>query len=56
MVVAAASFDRIVTLSWIGNSNNETGFFIERAIGSRPFAQIAQVGANVELHQYRLEQ
>ena len=39
-------------LSWIDNSNNETGFNIERALGpTGTFAQIASVNANVVNYQ-----
>src|SRR5207253_1111899 len=37
------------TLSWTDNSNNETGFYIERApSGSTSFARIGSVAANVK--------
>lgn len=36
-----------VQLQWEDNSTNETGFKIERALGSGSFVQIATVGANV---------
>jgi chitodextrinase len=38
-----------INLSWTDNSNNETGFSIERCVGNSctNFAQIATVGANV---------
>ena len=38
-----------INLSWTDNSNNETGFKIERCQGANctNFVQIAQVGANV---------
>jgi len=38
-----------INLSWQDNSNNETGFSIERCQGNNcsNFAQIATVGANV---------
>jgi subtilisin family serine protease len=38
-----------IALAWTDNSNNETGFSIERCAGSgcSNFAEIAQVGANV---------
>jgi len=37
-----------LVLSWIDNSNNETGFLIDRKTGvNGTFAQIAAVGANV---------
>jgi len=37
-----------ISLTWLDNSNNETGFLIERSTGGGVFAQIAQVGANVK--------
>lgn len=36
-----------VSLNWIDNSSNESGFQIERATGSGAFALLATVGANV---------
>jgi hypothetical protein len=38
-----------VNLSWTDNSNNETGFSIERCTGNSctNFAQVTTVGANV---------
>ena len=36
-----------VRLVWGDNSNNESAFLIERALGAGAFVQIAQVGANV---------
>ncbi len=37
-----------ITLSWTDNSNNESGFLIQRKTGtSGTFAQIATVGTNV---------
>jgi hypothetical protein len=36
-----------INLSWKDNSNNETGFHIEHAIGSGSFTQIASTNANV---------
>ena len=36
-----------VTLRWRDNSNNESGFQVERATGSGSFAQIATVGAQI---------
>ena len=35
-----------LTLSWKDNSNNETGFKIERSLDGTTFSQIAAVGAN----------
>jgi hypothetical protein len=36
-----------INLSWTDNSNNETGFKVERSIDGSTFTQIATVGANV---------
>jgi parallel beta-helix repeat protein/predicted outer membrane repeat protein len=36
-----------IRLNWTDNSNNETGFKIERFTGAQPFVEIATVGANV---------
>ncbi len=36
-----------INLAWTDNSNNETGFKIERKTGTGAYAQIATVGANV---------
>lgn len=36
-----------ITLAWIDNSNNESGFLIERSTNGGSFVQIAQTGANV---------
>lgn len=36
-----------VSLSWTDNSNNETGFKIERSVSGGSYVQIATVGANV---------
>ena len=41
-----------IDLSWDDNSNNETGFKIERAPdGTTDFIEIASVGANTTSHQ-----
>ena len=45
LTVSAAR--RTVTLHWSDRSNNEAGFYIERAPHSAKFARFAQVGANV---------
>ncbi len=37
-----------ITLAWTDASSNELGFYIERQSGAGSFAQIAQVGANVQ--------
>ncbi len=42
---------RRVTLNWNDNSNNETGFYIERALKSTGvFARVGQVGANIRTY------
>lgn len=52
-LTAAAGSSHEIDLSWIDNSNNESGFKIERCTGdlaactAGPFTQIAQVGANI---------
>ncbi len=41
---------RTVTLTWLDNSSNETGFYIERGLSSRAgvvYARVGAVGANV---------
>jgi thermitase len=41
---------RTVTLSWLDNSSNETGFYVERALSSRAglvYARVGTVGVNV---------
>jgi hypothetical protein len=49
--LAARASLRNVTLTWKDNSNNEGGFYIERATktkgGSTPFVPVGEVGANV---------
>ena len=40
-----------INLSWTDNSNNETGFKIERKTGSGSWSQIATVGANTTSYQ-----
>jgi fibronectin type 3 domain-containing protein len=47
-LTATASAGTQVTLSWSDNSNNETGFLIERKTGTGgTYSQVATVGANV---------
>jgi uncharacterized protein len=46
LAASVASTSRI-DLSWRDNSNNETGFRIERRIGTGAWSQIATVGPNV---------
>ena len=36
-----------ITLTWVDQANNESGFKIERNTGTGSFAQVATVGANV---------
>jgi fibronectin type 3 domain-containing protein/regulation of enolase protein 1 (concanavalin A-like superfamily) len=40
-----------VTLRWTDNSNNETGFLIERQNTDGSWSQIGSVGANINTHQ-----
>ena len=51
-LVATAVSKNQINLTWTDNSNNETGFRIERCKGSTctNFSQIATVGANVRAH------
>jgi putative transposon-encoded protein len=46
-LTAAATSQTQVSLTWTDNSNNETGFRVERRTGSGAFAEIASPGANV---------
>jgi hypothetical protein len=39
-----------INLSWTDNSNNETGFKVERSTDGTTFTQIATVGANVTMY------
>lgn len=41
----------MVTLSWQDNSNNETGFRIQRAEGSNAFTNLTEVAANATAYQ-----
>src|SRR4051812_30177357 len=55
VVIAAASFIPSsalagVQLTWDDNSNDETGFRIERADSSNVFSAIGTVGSNVTLY------
>lgn len=45
LTVTATSSSQI-NLTWTDNAGNESGFYIERAIGSGTFSQIASVSAN----------
>ena len=46
-LVATATSSSAITLTWADQSNNETGFKIERKVGTGSFTQIATVGTNV---------
>jgi hypothetical protein len=46
-LTATAVSSRQINLAWNDNSNNESGFRIERAVGGIFFSEIAVVGANV---------
>ncbi|HEX8523354.1 MAG TPA: NPCBM/NEW2 domain-containing protein [Tepidisphaeraceae bacterium] len=51
-LTAAASSGSLITLAWLDNSSNETGFKIERSRdGSGSWAVIATVGSNVTAYQ-----
>ena len=49
---ASAGSGRVVTLNWIDNASNETGFHVERAAKAKnlQFSRIATVGANVRTY------
>jgi len=50
-LTAAAASDTVINLTWVDNSNNETGFAIERKTGSSgTYTRIATVGANVKAY------
>jgi fibronectin type 3 domain-containing protein len=38
-----------ITLSWDDNANNESGYKIERAIGTQPYEEIGTVTENVNI-------
>ena len=44
---AAATSSTQITISWIYNNNDQTGFKIERKSGNGSFAPVAQVGPNI---------
>jgi hypothetical protein len=46
-LTATASAPGQIAIAWTDNSSNETGFKIERRLGSGSWSQIATVGANV---------
>jgi hypothetical protein len=49
-LTATAVSSSQIDLSWTDNSNNETGFKVERSIDGTTFTQIATVGANVTMY------
>ena len=49
-LMASAASATSVSLGWNDNSSNETGFLIERRIGTGAYAQIDSVGANVRTY------
>lgn len=49
--LTAVATGSAVTLNWIDNANNETGFRIEVATGAGSFVQIATVSANTTTYQ-----
>jgi PKD repeat protein len=44
--LTASNASRTVTLHWTDNSNNEAGFYIERALSGGTFTRVGQVAAN----------
>ena len=51
-LVATAASSSQINLTWADNSNNETGFKVERAPGGTTnFVEITTVGSNVMSHQ-----
>jgi hypothetical protein len=49
-LTATAVSSSQINLSWTDNSNNETGFKVERSTDGTTFTQIATVGANVAMY------
>jgi parallel beta-helix repeat protein len=49
-LVATALSQTQIRLTWTDNSDNETGFKIQRLSGSQPFTDIATVSANVKTY------
>jgi hypothetical protein len=45
--LSATAIGNSINIGWTDNSNNETGFTIERAAGSGSFSPLVSVGANV---------
>ena len=46
-LIATATSTTAISLNWTDNSNNETGFFVERSTDDSTWTQIASVNANV---------
>lgn len=46
LLISVSIFGASVTLNWTDNSNNETGFRIERSIGGGSFVHLVDVAAN----------
>jgi oligosaccharide reducing-end xylanase len=46
-LAASATSSSQINLTWVDNSNNETGFSIERKTGTGAFAQVTTVGAGI---------
>jgi len=53
-LTATAISSSQINLTWVDNSNNETGFSVEFGLGTNPtsWTQIAQIGANVSSFQH----
>lgn len=47
LVAKAGASPGQISLTWTDNSNNETGFYVERRRNGAPWSQIGSVGANV---------
>lgn len=47
-LAASALSDTEITISWADNSNNETGFRLERSIDAKSWYEFAVVGSNVK--------
>jgi predicted phage tail protein len=49
-LVARQTSSTEITVSWTDESNNETGFTIERSTNGTTFAEIGRVGANISTY------
>ena len=49
-LMASAVSKTQINLSWIDNSNNETGFKIDRRLGFGAWGEIATVGTNIRVY------